>query len=405
MKFAGGRAITFWGLPLRSTDETVGKGRPTLTAIFEIILTSLALATYLVYAENEIVFSYLPVITFFILGPLSLQKTEWSTAIGLQYYDSLERMTPKVNAWQEKPGNRAIREVRLFLGFGYFLIIVPIWMWLIRPISVLQSWFSGYFLDSIFAIPNNWYRTVFVLDIFFPPETVPGIEDERKTALYRCRAHFWNAFETMRQEQAGRSTIFKITYLSAWFLQWAILFLPGAVLRLGVKSTALIWAPITALILWRSPSRRDISDNVDYILHDDREKIYRRVFVPFHLTVSLALPVGLFVYHLYSIDFLSPDTSVWSAVVLGFVKWSTGFNVVTRKFETIEIWALCSVINAFITVILLHIAKTEARRERRYLLPEPASNLRISSLMLLRNLISLFLIVKPLQYFIALLTS
>lgn len=388
---------TLWGLALHSTGETVRTERTTLLAIFEVIIGSALLATLVSYRQ-EFIYSYLPIVTLLVLGPLSLQKTEWSTAFSLKYYDGIERATPRVNAWQEKPTRHwAVKELRLFVGFAFFLVIVPMWMWLIRPISVVRSWFSGHFLDSIFAIPKNWYRTVFVLDLVYPPEAVPGIDERREPALYRCKEHFWNSFETLKQEQATRGTLFKIAYIFAWLLQWAIIFLPGVVLRLSVKSTALIWAPITALIWWRAPTPWDLGDKVDYILHDAREKAYRWAVVPFHLIFSLALPVGLFVYHLYSSSFLPPNTSGVLATLLGLVHWSTGFNIVTRKFDAIEFWGICSVVNAVVTMLLASIASMEARRERRQLLPLPSSNTQISSLLLLRTLIAVFLIFKPLR--------
>ena len=191
----GGTIRTLCGVPIHSTAETVKDGQVTILAVLEAVLASLGLVLYLIYGGNWLSFPYIFAGSVIAFGPLSLQRTDRSEEIGLRYYDYLERMNPKVNAFQDAHvKTKVVKEIRLFIGFAYFLIIVPVWMWLIRPMSVLKAWLSGYFLESIFAIPNNWYRTIFVLDFTYPPESVPGIETKRRNATYRCRAHFWNLF-------------------------------------------------------------------------------------------------------------------------------------------------------------------------------------------------------------------
>jgi len=175
-------------------------------------------------------------------------------------------------------------------------------------------------------------------------------------------------------------------------------------LRLGVKCTVVIWAPITALIGWRLLRDKDLDEVIDYILHHYLEKFYRWIVAPLHLVGSLAFPVGLFAYHLFY-NFMSADTSALAVIVLSFINWSFGFNVVTGQFETIQIWGWCSVITAAITFVLFHIASTEKRREReRQLPPLPTSRIRISGLMLLRNCITVFVVFKPLSEVVAALT-
>jgi hypothetical protein len=81
--------------------------------------------------------------------------------------------------------------------------------------------------------PNNWWHTLFIVDFFTPPELVPG---------YR-RPDFFNISHIWSRIRDGE----------AWFergaalIMFAILYLPGYVYRLSIKSTCYYYWPIIYL--------------------------------------------------------------------------------------------------------------------------------------------------------------
>src|SRR5215471_21774371 len=97
----GGTTRTLFGVALRSTDKTVADGHVTILAVIETALASLGLVLYLIYGRSWLSAPYIFACSVIALGPLSLQRTGRSEEIGLSYYDYLECMNPKVNAFQD----------------------------------------------------------------------------------------------------------------------------------------------------------------------------------------------------------------------------------------------------------------------------------------------------------------
>jgi hypothetical protein len=81
--------------------------------------------------------------------------------------------------------------------------------------------------------PNNWWHTLFIADFFTPPELVPG---------YR-RTDFFNISHVWSRIRAGESWFER----GAALIMFAILYLPGYVYRLSIKSTCYYYWPIIYL--------------------------------------------------------------------------------------------------------------------------------------------------------------
>lgn len=376
---------------LHSTTESVRDGRPTILACVEATFMSAALA-YAVYHFRSEIPSYSLVLYVFVSGPLTLLRTRWSTNIGLELYDRVTRAVANVDKWQDStPRTSILKEIKLFTGFLFFLICVPTLMWLIRPWSVVLAMVRGHFWHSLFAIPDNWVRTVFVLDLVYPPETVPGIEASRPSGGYRFRQHFLNAFIFAKRDYGTRGRMFRFAYTSAWLLQWVILFVPSVVLRLTIKATVPIWAPIAAIVWWRARDKRELDDKVDHIQASFSEMFIRFLAI-IQFAIAFTMPVALYYFRLLGAHALPPDTQAAVPFLLSIIRWATGFDVVTRTFGAVEPWGFFAVASALITFRIFVIAKTIARRDARQRHNPPWRNTELSGLFLVRNLLSLYLI-------------
>jgi hypothetical protein len=128
---------------------------------------------------------------------------------------------------------------------------------------------------GILAIPQNWWRALFVIDILYPPELVPGYK----------RPDFFNLPYFV--DRIAHSQRLTEKYVS--ILGLCILYIPAYFYRLVIKSTCWLYMPLVYIVGRTSlASRPEILNDV--LLYDLRER-GRRVF-------SLIIGVGFFVYNL-----------------------------------------------------------------------------------------------------------
>jgi hypothetical protein len=119
----------------------------------------------------------------------------------------------------------------------FFLIILSI---IIKVFSTIKN-FS---FKSIKSIPINWKRIIFEIDIFYPPELLPGIE--------KCN---YKNLESFRATNI--LIILKLTNISIFYKMFSIsnylLFLiPSIIYRYTLKATGLIYIPL----IWLLPASK-----------------------------------------------------------------------------------------------------------------------------------------------------
>lgn len=107
---------------------------------------------------------------------------------------------------------------------------------------------------SISQIPNNYYRNIFQLDLFISPSLVYGSE-EFTTAqnkfiygsdVYNIMRNLFNFMIKIDSNKKGLAILAIIIYM-------LIIVTPPIVLRLTIKSTALLWLPLLWLIQRSKP--------------------------------------------------------------------------------------------------------------------------------------------------------
>jgi hypothetical protein len=156
--------------------------------------------------------------------------------------------------------------------FSSFALAVFAGGWL-RTVAIRFAATAMHLRAGFRALPDNWWRTLFVIDIFHPPELVPG---------YR-RPDFFNLphlVERLRDSQRLSEKYFNVVGA-------LVLYVPAYVYRFVIKSTCWVYMPLIYVV--RQPALLTRPELVHVLWNDPREW-WRR----FLMIVTLA---GYFIYN------------------------------------------------------------------------------------------------------------
>jgi hypothetical protein len=138
-------------------------------------------------------------------------------------------------------------------AFGTFALAVFVGGWLrtvtIRFVATMLHPYLG-----LKALPENWWRTLFVVDVFQAPELVPG---------YR-REDFFNLSNFLQRFNETDRLVEK--YFSV--LGFIVLYLPAYLYRMTIKSTFWLYMP---LVYFSLPIRNRGEALSDYLWKDPKE--------------------------------------------------------------------------------------------------------------------------------------
>jgi hypothetical protein len=88
--------------------------------------------------------------------------------------------------------------------------------------------------SGFLALPENWWRTLFVIDFRHPPEIVPGYE----------KPDLLQTSQWLTEIKQARTFLEMLVYLTGF----AVLFLPAYVYRITIKSTCWFYLPIIYIV-------------------------------------------------------------------------------------------------------------------------------------------------------------
>jgi len=238
-----------------STPESVRKEEISLFAILETIV-AMAVAVFIAFKTGTL--KYMAVSACFV--PFLLLRTEQSTKIAMRLGLHLYHIFSVVSEYiEELPVNilkRVYERTIIHKVGGFFLeiivciyfmisgsaliIIMGLAFFCIRTISVLFT-FIWHPLITFDSIPGNWRRIILYTDMKYPPEVLPDIEGEnvpeelKNFKFSTIISHSFDASDWV--EKIIEQSIFGFGILS-WFI-------PALSYRLSLKSTALIWSPLS----------------------------------------------------------------------------------------------------------------------------------------------------------------
>jgi hypothetical protein len=228
----------------------------------------------------------------------------------------------------------------------------------IRSVGTRIAATTRHLLSGILAMPDNWWRTLFVIDFLYPPELIPGYK----------RPDFFTSSHFLTRIKQSDSLIERFVCIVAL----TILYVPGYLYRLSIKSTCWFYLPLVYITRapWLATKPALLSD----ILWRDLREWWRRV-------LAVATVCGVFLSTLAA----ESVTANLPARVISPLEYMFLIDL-----TTIKPWQWFNLISAAITIgifayvgrfkmIVYHLTKdhTLAQTARRYaLLLEYAMRLR-----------------------------
>ncbi len=178
-----------------------------------------------------------------------------------------------------------------------------------------------YIREGLAALPSNYYRTLFVVDVAQPPEIIPGYAN---SDIFNTRYFLNKAW--------GRESIpKKIVSLVGFFA----LFFPAYLYRISVKSTFWIYIPIVYIA--RTPNYSQNPAFFSALLWGDVREWMRRIV--FFITVS-----GFTLSNVFPVIFST--TSVPKFVIAPFE------YLFLIRIENIHPWQWLTIIEAALTFVI-----------------------------------------------------
>ena len=191
--------------------------------------------------------------------------------------------------------------IEIFLTFVFnLLLMLPyvIFLFVAKALSVIYCFLVSP-LKTIRQIPANWFKLVFSVDVFHPPELIPSVEyiykseqDDNSLATF---VGAWRWSKLGRVFSKDYDLVVKICILSCAFL----IYLPVVFYRWLFKSTFLLYSPF----IWILRDRHGCdSEGVyySYVLHSQLERI-KLIWSLIVLIIYMVMPI-YYLSIIYSVD-------------------------------------------------------------------------------------------------------
>lgn len=220
-----------------STVESVEARQPTWLAIFEALL-SIAIYVFIAWRCK----TYVHFVVAAVFAPLFLLRTKEST-------EWLHEIYLKVGNWVLGLFDESRMSLSKIFLFPFWLFCSAFTFAVLPFVLRLMSLFYWIFarpLESIKAIPGNWFQQAFCIDIFFAPELMPGenINAARNgdksdlPTLGEARKLFLETLKSNRYKIPA--TILGFFFFSPIFFSYLSSFL----YRIGFKATSVFYFPL-----------------------------------------------------------------------------------------------------------------------------------------------------------------
>ena len=211
-----------------SSVQSIQSRQVTILAIAETILAIVVA----VFAAKRGLLGYSALTA--LAAPFLLLRTERSVHNGLR--------------WLQR-GLDAYGTLHWTLVFVLFIPFILLYSLAVKVLATTVTVLKSP-VESIIAIPSNWFLQVLCVDSWHPPEIVPGIETaasrvspENELSLLTVRG----ALREIRSPEGWDRLA-----ASLFLVSIAPAFIAAFIYRLTLKSTALVWAPL----LWIVPKLR-----------------------------------------------------------------------------------------------------------------------------------------------------
>ena len=145
-----------------------------------------------------------------------------------------------------KPKRRLLRAIWLIILLLPLFCLLGIFVLIAKVLATVLS-FLRHPVESICAIPANWFRVVFTMDCMHPPEVIPEIEGVAADSILSPLKWTYFAQETrtfLRRNVYGKWLVLAILTPTVVLFVYA----PALLYRLALKSTAVIFLPFVWIV-------------------------------------------------------------------------------------------------------------------------------------------------------------
>ena len=338
------------------------------------------------------------VLAFGAIAPLLLLRTPRSAAFGIRLWSRLESAVRAVDRFQESGVSPIGRRLRRGIGYLFFLTAVPVGAPIVRFATTIYA--LRHPLEVLRAIPVNFQRMVFAIDVSHLPQPVADLEISGRPRVYEFRRHLRRGCVKSRKRWRTGQQTWAVAYGSAWAGQMLLLYVPALFYRWALKGTSVFWATLIWFAILepqgyerkalREPGAKPLTagHRLELLLvgFERGRLIYSVCVLVFQVAIPLAAPV--LVTHLLP----TPESDEGKALLAFLVpKYGRPHVVVIRlwQFHTLR------VINAAITIWLWQYAH-RALLARRHGTIEPDAPLppTVEWAICVRNVIGCVLMVK-----------
>lgn len=309
--------------------------------------TSFAVAHYWGY--------WLHILVASALAPLVLIRTRQSQRLGLQRF---VKHSLGARRWYRRNQTRVVGGAFLgwllllaFAGIGLYFRSVPVFLALIVVVWLPIAYFLRVFAiialairirtamtvlllrpgASISAIPTNWARITFAVDLSCPPEVISGAEQHNEAKPFRA-SEFFRAFLLPHRNRL----VTRLDYISM-VMSTGLFYVTAYLYRFSLKATFPVYLPLLWLI--RSPTR-------------DKDPI-----VAIKLTRTVRFEAWK---RIYAAFVLSAEGMVFGYVLLyGYLQTSEEANWLLRYYvpvSDIGVWHITRAIAAILTFAIYFVA-------------------------------------------------
>ncbi len=351
-----GPGLSYMSIRLHSTVGSVRNGDITVLAIVETVLAISITVFIAVYYET-----LMHIAVSACIAPLLLLRTEESTERGLRWFaKAVDTSYTSMDAYDdflESPSSSrfvAVRIIyRMVLGVLYIPLVVVIVFGLVPvsfAIKIVATTYSflRHPIYTISAIPHCWKRIALCTDMAYPPELLPGVEEEfEKFQIYSFRGFFiemLSEFKTQNLFNKGMQflqlVVFSLIPLAAIIISFSY--------RWSLKSTSLVYAPLAWLMNSTISVRKNLND---YLLFAAKSALGKFVF---YFSFAIVLLSLFKIYLLF-----------WAQSALTILDNTPGWNIMTiylapRQLENVgvvvDLWHVTAFINALLAIFMFFYA-------------------------------------------------
>ena len=332
-----------------------------------------ALETALAVAISIGIFHYtgslLHIVISVLITPFLLLRTQRSTEAGLRWFDKLFTLAFELEGrlLGRDPGTvaDAIRVIFLrtpsMIGISIGVrIAATFWAFVQEP------------LESIRAIPQNWWRIAFATDFAHPPEIMPGVELHVK--LESADPNDYYLFSGAISEFYGQEL--SVSERSFGTLIIVSLFLPSILYRLSLKSTSVLYLPFIWIIHAPRESENQRKLLIRELVESHLERV-KRIYAWFVLFVLTLAPAYLLAFE-PSLRNQFPDHLLWNYFA---------------PIHKLSSWHLSRSLSALLTLVMFFLAnKALIRADNTDSKITPTTTLLIQSGVKIRGFLSLWTI-------------